>query len=120
MSACATVFVKTINPSKVDLSFPRDFGFSPSLICKFHPKYSPQVDTIPIGSLIVDVSIIMIGMLKNTKRKLMVGLAFTMFVPTASECYDGRWTISALTESHAKTILMISYLAFGLFCLKAW
>ena len=45
---------------------------------------------IPIGILIVDVPRMMLGSLKNKKRKFMVGVAFVLFFTNSTELYGGN------------------------------
>ena len=52
----------------------------------------------------------MFALIRNMKRKYMVGVEFILFVPTVTAHDSGSCTISLLRESHSETILMISCL----------
>ena len=47
----------------------------------------------------------MIGLIWNTKRKLLVGVEFVMFVTTEGAFGGQSYTIDVLRESHAEIIL---------------
>ena len=59
----------------------------------------------------------MIALLRNMKRKLMVGVTFFLFVPTLSACDGGSYTIDVLREIHAEIIFMITCLTVRFFIL---
>ena len=73
---------------------------------ELHPQYPLEVDDIPPGRIISELPIMMFALLINMKRKLIVGVAFFLFVPTAISHNGGRCTIDVLTESHAEIIFM--------------
>ena len=56
----------------------------------FHPKVPPKVYSVPIGCIIVDVPIMILGLIRNTNSKLMVVEVFPLFVATASAHNGGR------------------------------
>ena len=57
-----------------------------------------EVKAVPLGRLFVSVTRIMLGFLRNAKSKLMTREASVLFVPTSSEAYGGRYTISVLIK----------------------
>ena len=40
----------------------------------FHLKYPPKVDNVLLGSLIVDIPIMMLGSIRNIQRGFIAGL----------------------------------------------
>ena len=52
----------------------------------------------------------MFGLLRKTKRKMMVVEAFVLFFPVTLELNGGRYNIAVLGDRHAERILMISCL----------
>ena len=61
-----------------------------------------------------DVPISMLGFLRNTNNKLIVGLVFVLFVPASISIYDKIYTIDVLRGVHSEIILMRSVLTFGI------
>ena len=59
-----------------------------------------------------DVPISMLGFLRNTNNKLIVGLVFVLFVPASISIYDKIYTIDVLRGVHSEIILMRSVLTF--------
>ena len=55
----------------------------------------------------------MCGLLRKTKRKIMVAEAFVLFSPVTPELNGGRYTIAVIRDRHAERILMIN-------CLTVW
>ena len=89
MPACALIIVKFVFESfQGILSMPKSFVDYLSTHYKFHSEDPLEFYAVPPGSLIVDVSIMMIGLLSNMKRKLMVLLSFVLFVPNVSARAD--------------------------------
>ena len=87
MSACASIFVKVFyNPFQGIFSTPKIFVDSPlPPTYNLLPEYPLVVDAVPFGSLIAEFPRTMFSLSRNTKRKLMVGVAFVLFVPTEIE-----------------------------------
>ena len=48
-----------------------------------NPEDLLEVYAVPLGHLILEFPRIMFALLRNTKKKLMFGVAFVLFVPTA-------------------------------------
>ena len=59
-----------------------------------------------------DVRISILGFLRNTNNKLIVGLVFVLFVPASISIYDKIYTIDVLRGVHSEIILMRSVLTF--------
>ena len=47
-----------------------------------YPKDPLEVDVVPLGCLIEELPIMVFYFLRNTKRELMVGVLFVLFVLT--------------------------------------
>ena len=73
---------------------------------KLNPKDPLEVDSVPPGRLIAEFPRMMSGLMRNMKRKLMVGVAFVLFVPNATSHNGGSYTIYVLREIHAEIILI--------------
>ena len=89
MPACASIFVRVfLDPLQGRFSITKSFVDYLSTHYKFHSEDPLEFYAVPPGSLIVDVSIMMIGLLSNMKRTLMVLLSFVLFVPNVSARAD--------------------------------
>ena len=53
-----------------------------------HEKYPPGIEVVTLGSLISDVPRMILGLIRNIKRKFMAGVTFLIFILTTSAC-DG-------------------------------
>ena len=53
-----------------------------------HTEEPLKVDPIPLESLISDVPRMILGLIRNIKRKFMAGVTFLIFILTTSAC-DG-------------------------------
>ena len=86
------------NPLQVIFSIPKSFvDYLPPLpIYKFHPKDPLEVDAIPLGCLIAEFARIMSALLRNKKRKIMVGVEFVLFFFTEIAHGGESWTIAVL------------------------
>ena len=78
---------------------------------KLHHEYPLEFDAVPLGRLIAEFPRMMFAFLRNMKRKLMVGVAFVLFVPISNTKCGGSYTIAVLREVHAQIIFMRSCLA---------
>ena len=58
------------------------FLYYPPPTYKLNPEDPLEVDAVPLGHLIAELTIMMFAFLSNKKRKLMDGVAFLLFVPT--------------------------------------
>ena len=58
------------------------------------------------------------ALLSNIKSKLMVGVSFYLFVPTAILHNGGIYTITVLRESHSGRIFTITCLAVRFFLIE--
>ena len=77
------IFVEVfLIPSKVDLARPKALCIlSPPPTYKFYPEDPLEVDEVPPGCLIAEFPRMVFALLRNMKRKLMIGVAFFLFVP---------------------------------------
>ena len=50
----------------------------------FYPEDPPEADPVPLGSFILDVPIMVLGLIRNIKRELMSGVDSVLFFPTES------------------------------------
>ena len=92
--------------------------YLPALTIMFFPKYPSQFDSVPLGIIKLGVSRTMIGLIRNLKRGLMVGVVFLMFFPIASALDGRRYTSAVLREIGAKRIFMRSCLEFKLLIIE--
>ena len=86
MPACALIFVKVFSEYLPGWIYhDQDIcGFSTPPTYNFHPQNPPEIDAVPLGHLIAEFPRIMLAFLMNMKRKFMFGVAFALFVPTAT------------------------------------
>ena len=62
---------------------PKSFVDLPPPTYKLHTKDPREFDAVTLGRLIAEFPRVMFALLRNMKRKLVVGVAFVLFVPTA-------------------------------------
>ena len=78
-----SVFVKKFsNPCQGRFSTPKSFLDYPPPTYKLYPEDLLEVDDVPLGLLVAELSRIMFTLLRNIKRKLMIVVAFVLFVTT--------------------------------------
>ena len=82
--------------AKEDLELPRALWVLSTPTYKFHPKDPLEVDAIPLGCLIAEFARIMSALLRNKKRKIMVGVEFVLFFFTEIAHGGESWTIAVL------------------------
>ena len=80
-----------------------------------HPKDQLEVCAVTLGHLIAEFPRIIFALLRNMKRKLMVGVEFVPFVPTTISNNGERKNITVLRKSHAEIIFMRTCLAVRCF-----
>ena len=67
------------NPYQGRFSIPKNFVDSTLPPMIYIPNTHIEVDTVPFGCCIAAVTIMMFGLLRKTKRKMMVAEAFVLF-----------------------------------------
>ena len=75
-------FMIIFNSAKEDLEIPIYSGFSPYPAYDLNPKEPLEIEAATLERLIVDVPRMMLGLLNTMKRRLIFGVAFSLFVPT--------------------------------------
>ena len=90
MPACASIFVIFPGYLPRNIYHAQYFcGLSPPPY-NFHAEYSSEVDAVTLERLISELSRMLFAFIGDMKTKLIVGVLFVLFVPTASARYDGR------------------------------
>ena len=86
MPACESIFVKVVLSSCQErFSILKSFIYfiaTPTISCI--PKTHSKNDYVALGRLILEFPRMMFDLLRNTKIKMMAGVAFVLFFPTES------------------------------------
>ena len=82
--ACASIFVKVFVLNHCQCRFRITKSFLDYLLphtYKLHPEGPLEVDDVPLGNIIAELTGRMFSLMRNMKIKFMVGVAFALFVP---------------------------------------
>ena len=78
------------NPCQGRFIIPKRFVDSlPTPSYELNPEYPLEVDTVPFGCCISGVNIMIFGLPRKTKRKMMVFEGFVLFFPVILELNGG-------------------------------